>query len=87
MEASTITTSTVGFSTTTAPGEGCSAAGARYDYDEVLHKSLLFYEAQRSGFLPPTQRVTWRQDSATTDAIDPETGNRVDLEGGYYDGE
>lgn len=63
----------------------CTSGDANYDYDEVLHKSLLFYEAQRSGFLPASQRVTWRRDSATDDAIDPDTNQRVDLEGGYYD--
>uniref|UniRef100_A0A0P4WE46 cellulase n=1 Tax=Scylla olivacea TaxID=85551 RepID=A0A0P4WE46_SCYOL len=69
--------------TTPAP---CTSGDADYDYDEVLRKSLLFYEAQRSGFLPNSQRVTWRRDSATDDAIDPDTNQRVDLEGGYYDG-
>lgn len=66
-------------------GFGCTAEGSPYDYDEVLHKSLLFYEAQRSGFLPDSQRVTWRKDSATDDAIDDETDEPIDLEGGYYD--
>ncbi|KAK3855692.1 hypothetical protein Pcinc_037924 [Petrolisthes cinctipes] len=66
----------------TTPSPSCST---KYDYDNVLHKSLLFYEAQRSGYLPTTQRVTWRHDSATDDAIDADTQQRVDLEGGYYD--
>ncbi|KAK4290658.1 hypothetical protein Pmani_036457 [Petrolisthes manimaculis] len=57
----------------------------KYDYDEVLHKSLLFYEAQRSGVLPTSQRVKWRRDSATDDALDADTQQKVDLEGGYYD--
>ncbi|KAG7153472.1 Endoglucanase A-like 3 [Homarus americanus] len=60
---------------------------ANYNYDEVIRKSLLFYEAQRSGHLPTSQRVTWRKDSAVDDAIDDDTKARVDLEGGYYDGE
>ena len=55
---------------------------AAYDYKEVLRSSLLFYEAQRSGKLPPDQRVTWRKDSALNDGI--YVGN--DLKGGYYDG-
>jgi hypothetical protein len=43
---------------------------------------MLFYEAQRSGKLPATQRVTWRKDSALYDK-----GNKgEDLTGGYYDG-
>lgn len=68
---------------------GCGRApgcpSAKYNYDEVLQKSLLFYEAQRSGRLPSNNRVPWRRDSATDDAIDHDTHRRVDLEGGYYD--
>ena len=52
----------------------CSAA--RYDYADVLDKSMLFYEAQRAGPLPADQRVTWRGDSNLND----------DPVGGYYDG-
>ncbi|KAK7083491.1 hypothetical protein SK128_017350 [Halocaridina rubra] len=77
-----------GGTTVTQPpytGPGCIATGSTYNYDEVLHKSLLFYEAQRSGTLPSSQRVTWRKDSATGDAIDSDTQQHVDLEGGYYD--
>ena len=47
-----------------------------YDYKEVLEKSLLFYEAQRSGPLPADNRVKWRGDSALDDVP----------VGGYYDG-
>lgn len=66
--------------------EACNPPlSTKYNYDEVLHKSLLFYEAQRSGFLPDSQRVTWRHDSATDDALDAKTNLKVDLEGGYYD--
>lgn len=74
---------------TAAPAtpSSCAVDSAEYDYDEVLQKSLLFYEAQRSGYLPASQRVTWRRDSATDDALDAETNKAVDLEGGYYDGE
>ena len=50
---------------------------AQYDYGEVIGKSILFYEAQRSGPLPSDQRVNWRGDSATGDAVP----------GGYYDGQ
>ncbi|ROT77623.1 Endoglucanase E-4 [Penaeus vannamei] len=70
---------------TQAPGSGCVAPGTSYDYDEVLHKSLLFYEAQRSGDLPASQRVTWRKDSALGDAKDSVTNVQLDLTGGYYD--
>ncbi|CAO3608153.1 unnamed protein product [Cunninghamella echinulata] len=34
----------------------------KYDYAEVLHKSYLFYHAQKSGKLP-YQRMAWRGDS------------------------
>ncbi|XP_050549210.1 endoglucanase A-like [Daktulosphaira vitifoliae] len=52
-----------------------------YDYDEVLRLSLMFYEAQRSGHLPPDNRIAWRIDSATSDR--GQAGE--DLSGGYYD--
>ncbi|XP_063240582.1 endoglucanase E-4-like isoform X2 [Bacillus rossius redtenbacheri] len=52
-----------------------------YNYKEVVQKSLLFYEAQRSGKLPSDQRVTWRKDSALHD----KGANGEDLTGGYYD--
>jgi len=54
---------------------------AQYDYIDVLHKSILFYEAQRSGKLPDNNRIPWRGDSALDDkGIDGE-----DLTGGWYD--
>ncbi|KAF5947606.1 hypothetical protein HYC85_013563 [Camellia sinensis] len=40
------------------------------DYGEALTKSLLFFEGQRSGKLPPSQRITWRKDSALLDGSD-----------------
>ncbi|KAL8556727.1 hypothetical protein ACS0TY_004259 [Phlomoides rotata] len=51
------------------------------NYKDVLTKGILFFEGQRSGKLPPTQRVNWRGDSALSD------GNleKVNLSGGYYD--
>ena len=54
----------------------------QYDYQEVLHKSILFYEAQRSGPLPDDNRISWRGDSAMEDGNDV----GVDLTGGWYDG-
>lgn len=65
-----------------APGgdhSKCSKAG--YNYDDALHASFLFYEAQRSGWLPSDNRVDWRGNSATGDGSD----NGIDLSGGYYD--
>nr|VDD04783.1 unnamed protein product [Brassica oleracea] len=50
-------------------------------YGEALTKTLLYFEAQRSGKLPSNQRVNWRGDSALRDGSDA----HVDLTGGYYD--
>ncbi|GMH15409.1 hypothetical protein Nepgr_017250 [Nepenthes gracilis] len=50
------------------------------DNSAALTKSLLYYEAQRSGKLPDNQRVQWRGDSALKDGT-----NDVQLVGGYYD--
>ncbi|XP_042428260.1 endoglucanase 16-like [Zingiber officinale] len=52
-----------------------------FDYGEALSKSLLYFEAQRSGRLPHRQRISWRSDSGLTDGLE----QRVDLVGGYYD--
>ncbi|KAL2234656.1 UNVERIFIED_CONTAM: Endoglucanase 6 [Sesamum indicum] len=54
---------------------------ASHDYGEALSKSILFFEAQRSGYLPTSQRVQWRGNSGLTDG----KLNGVDLVGGYYD--
>lgn len=40
-----------------------------HDYHDALHKSILFFEGQRSGKLPPDQRVKWRGDSALHDGF------------------
>ena len=53
-----------------------------HDYARALHLSGLFYEAQRSGKLPDTNRVPWRKDSALNDVGQ----DGEDLTGGYYDG-
>ena len=42
-------------------------AFAGHDYGQALSKSLLFFEAQRSGYLPHNQRVTWRANSGLND--------------------
>lgn len=52
-----------------------------FNYAEALQKALYFYDAQRSGRLPPGFRVGWRGDSALQDGSDV----GVDLTGGYYD--
>lgn len=41
-----------------------------HDYGDALAKSILFFEGQRSGKLPATQRLTWRRDSALGDGLD-----------------
>lgn len=41
-----------------------------YDYGEALTKSLLYFEAQRSGRLPYDQRVRWRGHSGLTDGLE-----------------
>ncbi|XP_066332644.1 endoglucanase 8-like [Miscanthus floridulus] len=56
-------------------------AAAGFDYKDALTKTIIFLEAQRSGKLPPNNRVKWRGDSALDDG---KLAN-VDLTGGYYD--
>jgi hypothetical protein len=60
-----------------------ASADERYNLAEVLQLSTLFYEAQRSGRLPKTNRIPWKVDSGLNDRTD-EDG---DLTGGWYDGE
>nr|GEV38072.1 endoglucanase 5 [Tanacetum cinerariifolium] len=52
-----------------------------FDYGQAVDKSLLFFEAQRSGKLPNNQRVKWRGDSGLHDGYQ----QKVNLVGGYYD--
>jgi hypothetical protein len=40
-----------------------------FNYGDALDKSLMFFEAQRSGKLPSTQRVPWRADSGLKDGF------------------
>ncbi|XP_010264196.1 PREDICTED: endoglucanase 8-like [Nelumbo nucifera] len=54
---------------------------ASHDYGDALSKSILFFEGQRSGKLPVSQRMKWRKNSALHDG--DQIG--VDLVGGYYD--
>lgn len=50
-------------------GENCSLCNETngYDYKDALSKAILFFEGQRSGKLPSSQRVKWRGDSALSD--------------------
>jgi hypothetical protein len=41
-----------------------------HNYEDALQKSLLYFEAQRSGRLPYSQRVTWRHHSGLTDGLE-----------------
>ncbi|PIN24149.1 Cellulase [Handroanthus impetiginosus] len=52
-----------------------------HNYRDALMKSIMFFEGQRSGKLPPSQRITWRGDSGLSDG----SALHVDLVGGYYD--
>ncbi|KAF3328608.1 endoglucanase 19-like protein [Carex littledalei] len=56
-------------------------AFAGHDYAKALTKSILFFEAQRSGYLPDNQRISWRANSGLQDG----KANGIDLVGGYYD--
>ncbi|XP_066328366.1 endoglucanase 6 [Miscanthus floridulus] len=58
-----------------------AVAAAQHDYGDALHKCILFFEGQRSGRLPPDQRLRWRRDSGLHDGA----AAGVDLTGGYYD--
>ncbi|XVF10516.1 hypothetical protein REPUB_Repub07fG0189700 [Reevesia pubescens] len=60
---------------------GVALEDAGYDYKDALGKAILFFEGQRSGKLPASQRVKWRGDSALTDG----KPDQVNLVGGYYD--
>ena len=51
------------------------------DYARHIELSLLFYECQRSGPLPKTNRIYWRHDSM----VDAGSDVGLDLTGGYYD--
>ncbi|KAK9106333.1 hypothetical protein Syun_022344 [Stephania yunnanensis] len=49
-----------------------------FDYGDAASKTLMFFEAQRSGKLPPDQRVKWRGNSGLRDGF----LQGVDLVGG-----
>ncbi|EES13257.1 endoglucanase 19 [Sorghum bicolor] len=54
---------------------------AAFNYADALAKSIIYFEGQRSGKLPPGNRMPWRGDSGLTDGAQ----HNVDLVGGYYD--
>lgn len=63
------------------PPEILPSPSKSFNYGEALQKSFLFYEAQRSGDLPATNRIAWRGDSSLKDGAD--VGR--DLSGGYHE--
>lgn len=79
--------STGGSGGNTGGGDGGTNSGGgtmpseRFNYGEVLQKSLWFYDAQRSGDLPDNFRVDWRGDSGLDDGSDV----GLDLTGGFHD--
>lgn len=50
-------------------------------YSNLLGNALWFYEAQRTGRLPDSNRVEWRNDSVLEDGSDL----GIDLTRGYFD--
>ncbi|KAK1619441.1 hypothetical protein QYE76_024958 [Lolium multiflorum] len=68
-------------SSSAVAAEGTKTGSKAHNYEEALRKSLLYFEAQRSGRLPHGQRVPWRDHSGLTDGLE----QGVDLVGGYYD--
>ncbi|KAK8483603.1 hypothetical protein V6N13_036289 [Hibiscus sabdariffa] len=62
-------------------GQAWEDESLSHDYKDALAKAILFFEGQRSGKLPASQRVKWRGDSALTDG----KPDKVNLVGGYYD--
>ncbi|KAH9505669.1 hypothetical protein Btru_055467 [Bulinus truncatus] len=53
----------------------CASVDSAKDYAAALGKSILFYDAQRSGPLPANNPIPWRGDSALHDCV----------VGGWYD--
>ena len=67
--------------TPTTPTATTGNGSGQFRYGEVVQKSFLFYEAQRSGELPDDNRIAWRGDSSLNDGSDV----GLDLTGGYHD--
>ncbi|KAJ7520511.1 hypothetical protein O6H91_19G008600 [Diphasiastrum complanatum] len=53
------------------------------NYTLALRKALLFFNAQKSGHLPPSNNISYRGNSALSDGL--MSTPPVDLVGGYYD--
>ncbi|TCD66956.1 hypothetical protein EIP91_000734 [Steccherinum ochraceum] len=63
------------------PVSSLGPSSVNLHWSTSLGNALWFYEAQRSGNLPSTNRVSWRNNSASNDGQDVS----LDLSGGYYD--
>ncbi|KDQ14600.1 glycoside hydrolase family 9 protein [Botryobasidium botryosum FD-172 SS1] len=71
----------VSFGTQRSSQRSTSSQQPNAQWSTLVGDLLYFYEAQRSGNLPSTNRVSWRNSSATSDGADL----GLDLTGGYYD--
>ena len=60
---------------------GLLAATQAYNYKGAIKASLLFYEAQRSGYVNGN-RIAWTRNNFLNDGKD----KGVNLVGGYFDG-
>jgi endoglucanase len=58
-----------------------AGAATTFNYGEALQKSIYFYDEQRVGKLPATNRVSWRSDALLNDGKDV----GLDLTGGFMD--
>ena len=45
----------------------CDHLSCIKEYESALEKSMLFYQAQRSGKLGPENKITWRKDAHVDD--------------------
>src|SRR5581483_11880630 len=63
------------------PSAHALSTNGEFNYAEALQDSMLFYDIQRSGQLPPDNPVDWRGDSDLSDGSD----HGVNLTGGYHD--
>ncbi|ESO83674.1 hypothetical protein LOTGIDRAFT_197134 [Lottia gigantea] len=62
-------------------GQHTGGGKPAYNYGDALGKSILFFDAQRSGKLPSNNPIKWRGDSALHD----KGSHGEDLTGGWYD--
>src|SRR4051812_26481572 len=58
-----------------------AGAATTFNYGEALQKSIYFYDEQRVGKLPASNRVSWRGDALLNDGKDV----GLDLSGGFMD--